>query len=58
MRSVRCGTLIARADLPVEVPSGWNVERGDDATSHADTEGLRVTVLYPDVLISLAVPRE
>ena len=31
--------LIACADLSVDIPSGWYVECGDDATSDADTGG-------------------
>lgn len=43
--------LIARADIPivsVDIPSGWDVERGD-------AEGLG---LHPDVLVSLTAPKE
>jgi NAD(P)H-hydrate epimerase len=42
--------LIARANLPivsVDIPSGWDVERGD-----ADGLGL-----HPDVLVSLTAPK-
>ncbi|KAH9002817.1 YjeF N-terminal domain-containing protein [Lactarius hatsudake] len=43
--------LIARANVPivsVDIPSGWDVERGD-----AEGRGLR-----PDVLVSLTAPKE
>lgn len=43
--------LIARAGVPVvsvDIPSGWDVERGD-----AEGLGLR-----PDVLVSLTAPKE
>jgi NAD(P)H-hydrate epimerase len=43
--------LIARASIPivsVDIPSGWDVERGD-----AEGLGLR-----PDVLVSLTAPKE
>lgn len=55
--------LIARAGLPivsVDIPSGWDVERGDAAASNADTAsgGLGVPVLHPDVLLSLTAPKE
>ena len=49
--------LIASAGLPivsVDIPSGWDVERGDDA----DARALGVPVLYPDVLVSLTAPKE
>ena len=48
--------LIARAGLPivsVDIPSGWDVERGDDAGG-----GQGVPVLHPDVLVSLTAPKE
>ena len=44
-------SLLARADIPivsVDIPSGWDVERGDAAEL-----GLR-----PDVLVSLTAPKE
>ena len=50
--------LISRAGLPivsVDIPSGWDVERGD-AGAGAGDEG-RI-VLYPDVLVSLTAPKE
>ena len=53
--------LIARAGLPtvpVETPSGWVVERGDDAASDADAGGLGVPVLYPDVPVSPTALKE
>jgi NAD(P)H-hydrate epimerase len=43
--------LIARAGLPivsVDIPSGWDVERGDAAELG----------LHPDVLVSLTAPKE
>jgi NAD(P)H-hydrate epimerase len=43
--------LISRANLPivsVDIPSGWDVERGD-------AQGLG---LHPDVLVSLTAPKE
>jgi len=46
--------LIARAGLPivsVDIPSGWDVERGDAVE-------LGVPVLHPDVLVSLTAPKE
>jgi NAD(P)H-hydrate epimerase len=54
--------LISRAGLPivsVDIPSGWDVERGDagaGAGAGAGDEG-RI-VLYPDVLVSLTAPKE
>jgi len=69
--------LIARAGLPivsVDIPSGWDVERGDHAALDADqAEGADADeaeaegpggrgggrpVLYPDVLVSLTAPKE
>jgi NAD(P)H-hydrate epimerase len=54
--------LIARAGLPivsVDIPSGWDVERGDDVAPDAGGLGLGVPVLlYPDVLVSLTAPKE
>jgi NAD(P)H-hydrate epimerase len=55
--------LIARAGLPivsVDIPSGWDVERGDDAAPDADAAGggQGVPVLHPDVLVSLTAPKE
>ena len=50
--------LISRAGLPivsVDIPSGWDVERGDAGAGVGD-EG-RI-VLYPDVLVSLTAPKE
>ena len=66
--------LIARAGLPivsVDIPSGWDVERGDVALD-ADQAGRAGAgegeapgggggdrpVLYPDVLVSLTAPKE
>ena len=54
--------LISRAGLPivsVDIPSGWDVERGDagaGAGAGVGDEG-RI-VLYPDVLVSLTAPKE
>jgi len=48
--------LVARAGLPivsVDIPSGWDVERGDSAAAE-----LGVPVLHPDVLVSLTAPKE
>jgi NAD(P)H-hydrate epimerase len=58
--------LIARADRPVvsvDIPSGWDVERGParDAGEADSEEGagpLGGAVLYPDVLLSLTAPKE
>jgi len=52
--------LIAHAGLPivsVDIPSGWDVERGD-AAPDADAGKIGVPVLYPDVLVSLTGPKE
>ena len=49
--------LIARAGLPivsVDIPSGWDVERGDAAAAELGV----VPVLHPDVLVSLTAPKE
>jgi len=51
--------LISRAGLPivsVDIPSGWDVERGDAADEEGHQQG-RI-VLYPDVLVSLTAPKE
>ena len=54
--------LISRAGLPivsVDIPSGWDVERGDagaGAGAGVGDEG-RI-VLYPDVLVSLTAPKQ
>jgi NAD(P)H-hydrate epimerase len=66
--------LIARAGLPivsVDIPSGWDVERGDVALDADQAEGAGEAegegpggrgggkpVLYPDVLVSLTAPKE
>ena len=59
--------LIARSRLPVvsvDIPSGWDVERGYDdfaSVDDADDNWARVgvpTFLYPDVLVSLTAPKE
>jgi NAD(P)H-hydrate epimerase len=66
--------LIARAGLPivsVDIPSGWDVERGDVALDADQAEGAGAgegegpggrgggrPVLYPDVLVSLTAPKE
>jgi len=57
--------LIARAGRPVvsvDIPSGWDVERGAaDAESEGGAGGagqLGGAVLYPDVLLSLTAPKE
>jgi len=51
--------LISRAGLPivsVDIPSGWDVERGDaGATDEEQNGGI---VLYSDVLVSLTAPKE
>ena len=51
--------LISRAGLPivsVDIPSGWDVERGDAGAADEGQQG-RI-VLYPDVLVSLTAPKE
>ena len=49
--------LIACAGLPivsVDIPSGWDVERGDAAAAELGV----VPVLHPGVLVSLTAPKE
>ncbi|KAI0286144.1 YjeF N-terminal domain-containing protein [Russula brevipes] len=58
--------LIARAGRPVvsvDIPSGWDVERGADSEGGAGGGAsgagqLGGAVLYPDVLLSLTAPKE
>ena len=53
--------LVSRAGLPivsVDIPSGWDVERGDAGAGAADEEQNGRIVLHPDVLVSLTAPKE
>lgn len=55
-------SLIVTSKLPkisIDIPSGWDVEKGPVQREVANTEGKKVEeVLMPDVLVSLTAPKQ
>lgn len=54
-------SMVAKSKLPivsVDIPSGWDVEKGPVEREVANKEGEKVEeVLRPDVLVSLTAPK-